>query len=219
MEATKVERKIMHSLIIDDEKDICQLLGNILRRRKIENDSANNIEDSKQLLGRQDFDLVFLDNYLPDGKGIDLVPYLKRTFPQLKIIMITASLNMVSSEFLNRKGIDWYLPKPLHAASINEVLDSLIKQDDSSKPKSSVMKRFTISFYLGQEKINASVKKSVVGTRTDYIVHPDSSALINKFGNEITLFKENENFSVNTSDDELFNDYVNAIATAIQNQD
>lgn len=81
------------------------------------------------------------------------------------------------------------------------------------------MQSFVITFYFNREKINAKVKKSVVGTRTDYIVHPDSAKIVQEFGDKITLFKEDESFSVNISGDETFNNYVNAITNAIRNQD
>lgn len=209
---------IQRSLIIDDETDICQLLGYILSRRNIEIDYATNLNDSKRILNKKAFNFVFLDNYLPDGTGLDFIPYLKKTFPGLKIIMITASAN-VSYETVHRVGIDWLLPKPLHTESINEVIDHLLTTHPQFISRQGTMKRFSITFYLNQKKVIANVKKSVIGTRTDYIVRPDSAEISHRFGKEITLFKEDDNFSVNTSSDGAFNDYVNAVANAIRPQD
>jgi two-component system nitrogen regulation response regulator NtrX len=212
-------KTMQRSLIIDDERDICQLLSYILSGRNIESEWACSIKDSKRILYKKDFNFVFLDNYLPDGTGIDFVPYLRQSLPDLKIVMITAIPGAITYDSLNRIGIDWLLPKPLHTESVNEVLDHLVRKDAAFVSKSGIMKRFTITFYFNQEEISALVKKSVVGTRTDYTIRPESSRIIQQFGDEITLFKEDENFSVNTSGDGAFDDYVNAITNAIRNQD
>lgn len=115
----------VRSLIIDDEIDICNLLGNILNRRNIENEYANSLSDSRERLKDHEFDLIFLDNYLPDGKGIDFIPYLKSAFPNLKIILITALIDQAMEDKMVEDGIDCYLPKPLHMDSINDAIDHL----------------------------------------------------------------------------------------------
>jgi response regulator of citrate/malate metabolism len=118
----------VRSLIIDDEIDICTLLGNILNRRNIQNEYANSIRDSRERLKDHNFDFIFLDNYLPDGKGIDFIPYLKAAFPNLKIILITALVEQGTMDQMKQDGIDCYLPKPLHTESINDAIDDLLSR-------------------------------------------------------------------------------------------
>lgn len=207
------------SLIIDDEADICRLLGYILARRGIESECAHTIRDGRSLLHKKYFHFVFLDNKLPDGTGADIVPYLKQEFTGMKIVMITALPNTASPGSLSRMGIDWFLPKPLHADSINDVLDQLTPADPLQTPEDDPASRFHISFYLHREKVDADVKKSVAGRRTDYTVHPRPDSIARRFGSEVTLFFEDENFSVDQSGDEGFEEYINAIANAIRDRD
>lgn len=81
------------------------------------------------------------------------------------------------------------------------------------------MEKFLISFSYNDQKFTAAVTKSSVGPRTDYAVHPTSPLIIARFGSEIILFRESDNFAVNTSKDDSYKDFVDVIATAIRDQD
>lgn len=218
METQAPYEHVVRSLIIDDETDTCSLLGHLLSKRNILNESAYNITDSKQLLKSQKFDIIFLDNHLPDGKGIDFIPYLKDISPRPKIIMITASPDLPARHNLLKRGVDWFLPKPLHTKSINNVIDQILEKDSGHLVNSNMM-NFKVSFLFGNKNEHADVVKSVLGNRTDYKIYPNSPEIIRHFGKEIILFKENDSFSVNTSSDLAYNEYVNAVTNAIRRLD
>ena len=66
-------------LIVDDEPDICFLFSRILRGRNLQIGLCPKPGRSYVLLSSEDPpSLVFLDNSLPDGQGIDFIPYLKK---------------------------------------------------------------------------------------------------------------------------------------------
>lgn len=81
------------------------------------------------------------------------------------------------------------------------------------------MQKFMISFSYNDQKLTATVTKSSVGARTDYAVRPTSPLIIERFGSEIVLFRENDNFNVNTSQDDSYQDFIDVVATAIRKQD
>src|SRR5690606_25583889 len=49
------------ALVIDDEPDICELLGLTLGRMNIETDVASDVTGAKQKLGRRKFDICLTD--------------------------------------------------------------------------------------------------------------------------------------------------------------
>ena len=61
------------ALIVDDEIDICYLLSGILRQKKLRTSYVNNLADAQSVLKKEIPSIVFLDNNLPDGKGIDFI--------------------------------------------------------------------------------------------------------------------------------------------------
>ena len=78
------------ALIIDDERDICFLLSNILRNSNVDVQFVNSITEGKDYLQKINPNLLFLDNHLPDGFGIDFISYVKKEHAQTKIVMVTA---------------------------------------------------------------------------------------------------------------------------------
>jgi DNA-binding NtrC family response regulator len=122
------------SLIIDDEIDICFLLAHILNRKNINSFYAYTLADGRRALKQQDFDFVFLDNYLPDGEGTDIIPALRKDFPDMVIIMISAYATMETRKKMIENQIDYFLQKPLSAESIDAVLDKVLNKISKKVP-------------------------------------------------------------------------------------
>ncbi|MDP4129470.1 MAG: response regulator [Bacteroidota bacterium] len=119
------ERK-QNVLIVDDEPDICFLFENILRKRNLQAGCAYNLaEASAQIENKQPY-LIFLDNSLPDGRGIDFIPYLKTHCPGAKIVVVTANDSPSDQYAAFLLGADAFLGKPLSLERINKTLDKMI---------------------------------------------------------------------------------------------
>jgi len=78
-------------LIVDDEPDVCFLFGKILKMRNLRTDFANNLADASRSVQEDPPSVIFLDNSLPDGQGIDFISFLKERYPDTRIIIITAN--------------------------------------------------------------------------------------------------------------------------------
>jgi len=118
------EKPAYHTLIVDDELDICFLLRSILRRKDTSVACANTIDEAKAELKRQQPDILFLDNFLPDGMGLDLINYVAEKFPAVKIIMISAQDSASNQIKARQSGAQKFLPKPL----VVEDLDDAIRE-------------------------------------------------------------------------------------------
>jgi two-component system OmpR family response regulator len=115
--------QLMKVLIIDDELDICYLLSGILNRKKLTTSYVNTLGDARTALDADIPDLVFLDNHLPDGYGLDFISHIKLTYPDTKIIMITAHDSAEERNRAYREGVDLFLSKPFSRELIYETLD------------------------------------------------------------------------------------------------
>ncbi|MGZ8508727.1 MAG: response regulator [Chitinophagaceae bacterium] len=100
------------AVIIDDETDICYLLKGILRYKNIEATYATTLAEGEQLLHQFNPAVIFLDNHLPDGFGIDYVRHFKKECPFSKIIMLTAYDTSSDREKAYREGVDFFIGKP-----------------------------------------------------------------------------------------------------------
>jgi len=113
-------------LIVDDESDICFLLGNVLNQRLNTTASfANSITSAALEMNLHQSSIVFLDNHLPDGSGMNFLKYLKVFYPTTKVVMITAYDTSVDRNLAMDIGADAFIAKPFTRALINKTLDAL----------------------------------------------------------------------------------------------
>jgi|ERR1022692_554437 DNA-binding response OmpR family regulator len=113
-------------LIVDDEMDICYLLGGILKKKNYDPIFANTISDAQKAIDKSPPSLLILDNRLPDGLGIDFIPYVKENYPSVKILMVTAYDTASDKLMAYNKGADYFIAKPLNRDLINLAIDQLL---------------------------------------------------------------------------------------------
>ena len=112
-------------LIVDDEPDICFLFGKILQKRNLRTDFAKNLAEASYSVINDPPSLIFLDNSLPDGQGMDFIPFLKDHYPGTRIILITANDGSTDKMRAMQQGADDFLGKPLSLELINRALDKM----------------------------------------------------------------------------------------------
>jgi DNA-binding response OmpR family regulator len=125
MKKSMRERAQTKVLIVDDEPDVRFLFGKILLKRNLRTGYARDLEEAFILIKADPPSLIFLDNSLPDGQGIDFIPYLKRNYPGIRIVMVTANDSASDKYMALQQGADDFLGKPLSLDLINRTLDKL----------------------------------------------------------------------------------------------
>src|ERR1700712_2913387 len=113
-------------LIIEDEPDICYLLSGILKKKQLNTFHVNTLFDARTILNQRNPDILFLDNHLPDGYGVDFLPVIKKTHPNTKIIMITAHDTGDDREKAMLHGADYFIGKPFTTEIIITTVDNLL---------------------------------------------------------------------------------------------
>ena len=116
----------MEALIIDDETDICYLLGSLLKKSDIDAKYVNTLRDAANILESTDPQIIFLDNHLPDGLGVNFIGFIKRFHPLSKIIMITAHDTVADVNKAYKEGVDYFIGKPFSKESINNVIENIV---------------------------------------------------------------------------------------------
>ncbi len=113
----------LKALIVDDEVDICYLLSGILRQKHLKPSFVNNIASAKEALKNDIPSIIFLDNHLPDGLGLDFIGYIKSNYPNVKIVMITAHDGLIERKKAQSEGADLFISKPF----TREIIEGAIK--------------------------------------------------------------------------------------------
>src|SRR5215831_19456679 len=105
-------------LIVDDETDVCFLLSSILKHKNLQASYVNTIGEAKHVLMKDNPSIIFLDNHLPDGFGMNFIEEIKRIHPHIKIVMITAHDTTADKEKAYKKGVDSFIGKPFTRETI-----------------------------------------------------------------------------------------------------
>ena len=87
-------------LIIDDEEQIREMLGQMLTREGYEVVAADNGKEGMKVCREQEVDLIITDIIMPEKDGIEMILELRHDFPHLKVIAISGG---------GRLGPDGYL--------------------------------------------------------------------------------------------------------------
>lgn len=110
-------------LLVDDEKEICQLLSGILQREGFSTSYALSLKEARESLANESFGIVFLDLSLPDGIGYQLIPAIKKAKENAKIIVVSAFDNEKTN--VTAEGADYFLAKPFTKSKIIEGLKTV----------------------------------------------------------------------------------------------
>ena len=117
----------IEALIVEDEIDICFLLTGILRKKNLHTAYVNSIHAANNMLEEQNPSILFLDNNLPDGCGIDAINGIKHDHPDMRIIMITADDSFTNRNKAIKAGVDFFIGKPFTTEAINKTIDLVRK--------------------------------------------------------------------------------------------
>ena len=110
--------RIKNILIIDDEKDLCQLLGDILSSHGYNVECANTNREAISSLNSHSPDLVFLDLKLPDGDGLRLLHSIKKINPSTTVNIISAYGTEEVRDEAGRLGAYGFIDKPFSEEAI-----------------------------------------------------------------------------------------------------
>jgi two-component system OmpR family response regulator len=114
-------RPKLKALIIDDEVEICYMLSRILQNKGIQANYVNTLSEAKTILPSYSPSVVFLDNHLPDGLGVDFATYLKEKCPSTCIIIITGKETNI--EQAKKNGVTEVISKPFTGDKIFSVIE------------------------------------------------------------------------------------------------
>ena len=116
----------LKALIVDDEIDVCYLLSSILKYKNLQASYVNSIGEAKRVLKENHHSIIFLDNHLPDGFGINFIDEIRKLNPYVKIVMITAHDTNSDEDKAYERGVDQFIGKPFTRETIVNTIERLV---------------------------------------------------------------------------------------------
>lgn len=109
-------------LVLEDEAVLRRTLEEHLRRKRYTVAGAETVARAEELLGQDEFDIVFLDARLPDGDGTQILERHARKPDGPLFVVVTGHGSIESAVGCMRAGAFDYLIKPFSLAQIDVVL-------------------------------------------------------------------------------------------------
>jgi two-component system response regulator AtoC len=113
-------------LIIEDDSSLAQMLGLHFADEGFRVELAATCTRGLELLRAEDFDLVLLDQQLPDGTGSELLPRLLEARPGLGVIMMTGRHDLELAIDAIQRGAAEFVHKPIDTDALQLTVNGLI---------------------------------------------------------------------------------------------
>ena len=101
-----------HIYVVDDDHDLRESIAEIRENNHYQVSSFENAELAWQASKLAGPSLVIVDNMMPGMGGMAFIPLLKKEYPNVKIIMITAFSTVDNAVAAMKSGADDYIAKP-----------------------------------------------------------------------------------------------------------
>jgi two-component system OmpR family response regulator len=116
-----------HILIVDDQKEICEVVQEYLSGEGYRVSAAHDGAEMRRVMAQSPADLVILDLMLPGEDGLTLARSL-RDESNVGIIILTGRGETVDRIIGLEMGADDYLPKPFHLRELLARVKSVLRR-------------------------------------------------------------------------------------------
>ncbi|MCX7908316.1 MAG: bifunctional response regulator/alkaline phosphatase family protein [Ignavibacteria bacterium] len=143
-------------LWIDDEIELLKPHLILLRQKGYEVDTATNGEDGIELVKKNLYDIIFLDEMMLGMSGLDTLVEIKDINPYLPVIMVTKNeAETLMEEAIGRK-IDDYLTKPVNPTQILAICKRYLESERINQEK--IIQNFLIDTTNIRTKLNENLE-------------------------------------------------------------
>ena len=115
-------------LIVDDDRELTSTLCEMLSKDDYDIDVANDGEEALALIQRKKFHVVVLDLKMPKRDGFEVLAFTKRSYPNTKIIVLTAYVDLQNVSKCRELGADDVIQKPYELGDLFDAIDYVLKK-------------------------------------------------------------------------------------------
>jgi CheY-like chemotaxis protein len=106
------EKKLGDLMIVDDNEGVRHLVSRWLERAGFTVSQAKDGAEAMEIIRKAPPDVVLADIRMPKINGLELARMIKRDFPAVKVVLMTAYSSPQTIAQAKREGVDDYLEKP-----------------------------------------------------------------------------------------------------------
>jgi len=152
-------------LVVDDEREMCDLLVDMLAGIGFDAEGAHSGRDGLELFRRGDFDLVITDLRMRDIDGMALLRTIKQERPDVPVIIITAFGSIDRAIEAMQAGAYYFVTKPFKMremeALVGKALEQRVLVQENLRLRKEVQGRHDSSRIIGRSKAIREVYRLV----------------------------------------------------------
>ncbi|HQP38828.1 MAG TPA: sigma-54 dependent transcriptional regulator, partial [Polyangiaceae bacterium] len=117
-------------LVVDDEKEMCEVIDEELERRGYETDWLLSADEAFVRLGSQDYDVVVTDLNMRGMNGVELCDRIVRNRPDIPVIVVTGFGSLETAIATLRAGAFDFLTKPFDMEELSIAVERAIQHKE-----------------------------------------------------------------------------------------
>ena len=141
-----------HVLVVDDQDSIRHFVSKAFESEGYTVETAGSARETRESVESRMPDLVVLDLKLPDGTGIELLRHIKRTDPDVNVILMTAFGDLETAVESMNAGAFWFVKKPFQ----NEELLALAARALESQKMRLELKRLRHKAFADEDYLHSA---------------------------------------------------------------
>jgi DNA-binding NtrC family response regulator len=163
-------------LIVDDQADVRELLRSVLEDNYDVAQAASGAALQK-CFPQDPPDVVLLDVKLPDADGLDLLPQVKKRWPETEVIVLTGHGTITMAVEAGRRGAYNFLSKPFENEKLLADVKCAIERKEQNQENNTLRRALETMSGVASPIYNSSVMREVVRT-AERIAPSDVTVLI-----------------------------------------
>ncbi len=163
----------MKVLIVEDKENYLELLKDILDSEGIENIGVLRGKDAVEKIKRERFSAIISDLFLPDIDGFKILEEVKKRYPELPVIIITAFSSIERAVEAIKKGAYDFIPKPFEPEHLILKLKKAVETYNLKISKEAYEDKFENIEIIGESEL---LKKAL--EKLESVALTDSSVLL-----------------------------------------
>jgi DNA-binding NtrC family response regulator len=168
----------LNLLIVDDDPALRLGLGASLQTEGYRVQEADSLAAARARLRLAPPAAVLLDLQLTDGTGLELLPALKESWPDVPVVMMTAHGSIDSAVLAMQRGAYTYLQKPLHTEELFVVLRQAMETGRLRRQAADRRRRKRDAFSFDRIIARSSAMRKVLDQAGKVAESPASTVLL-----------------------------------------
>jgi two-component system phosphate regulon response regulator PhoB len=149
-------------LVVDDEKDILELIDYNLSKNGYRVKTVTSGEDALEMIKENDYDLIILDLMLPGVDGFDICKIIKadKQKASIPIVMVTAKSEEADKVAGLEIGADHYVTKPFSPRELLAIVKATLRRNPAKEEDDRpVIERGDLKVHAGRHEVTIKGRK------------------------------------------------------------